>query len=829
MSGKTNVSDNNSYSYTLFDFSPEAIIVTDLDFVIVYSNPIALQIFESSFDDLSGKDFNSLLSLDGQTIFNQKIKNKLQQDPSKIISQEIEGTNGNGKTFPFEVFISRLNKDGFELNIIFLRNIDVRKKYLNELSLLRGLTTDVSNASTLYDAFEITLKNVCAHFDWDYGEVWMKSEDNQFFEYQAGWMIEESALKEFAQISCSVKLPLKEGMPHEVAKGNVLWATNISSKMGFIRFKIIKDTGLKTCVGLPIMTNKELLACMLFFSFKEKAEEENTISILSSLSNHLAVLLQKKRAEVELIEREYFIKHVVELSPSIISVHDIINNKSIYTNIELTEALGYTKEDIQNMKDNILVHMVHSEDIPKVIERNVKYQDLKDNEVVELEIRLKSKSGEIRWVNTRAKIFKRTSDGKPWITISSAIDVTNSVNDRMKLNESQKALKMLNATLEQKVEERTRELNNTALELAKREKLLSLITNNLPAYVSYIDKNYVYRFANNRYLNINFINEDITGKSITEALPEKYHKRNIPLLDMALRGEDVSFESSVTLKDGSKHHIYSTYIPDFAENGEIRGAVLLGIDMTDRIEFENRLKEQNDHLKKINHDLDNFVYIASHELKAPVTNIQGLLNVLCNILNEENKMSVDLNSICGKMNESSVKFFDTVQNLLEVNRIQRNLNEDVSEFSIAEILNDVKKDLGKMIEDTDALIKESIDSCPKIKHSKSNIKTIVYNILLNSLQFKDPNRQLFIEVSCSEPDPNHLILEFADNGTGIKKEHQNKIFQLFRRYNNSNKGSGVGLYIVRRIIEDNGGKIELESEESKGTKLKIFLKREIEV
>lgn len=822
---KLNENEDINSPYLLFDYSPEAIIVTDQDFYIIYSNPIASNVFQLSAEELVGKKFSSILTPDEESAFYEKFHHRFNSNPSTVLVDITEGIKSNGKTFSTELFISRLKDKGNNYNIIFLRNLDIRKKYIDELRLLQILTADITNAATFHDAVEITIKNVCKNLHWDYGEAWRVAEDNLNFCYETGWSIENAGLKELAKKSSTMKIPFNDGLPHTISQGEVVWNSSISSyNSGFKRADMARDSKLKTCVGVPIKTDKELLACILFFSLEEKERDEKIISILSSLSNQLSILLKKKRAEEELKDREYFINQIAAISPNIISVHDIIHHKSLYTNKELTSTLGYSHEDLLKMGDNIMTQLVHPDDLHKVIDRNSKYHALGDDESTELEVRLITKDKKIRWINTRTKIFKRTEDGKPWITVSSAIDVTESVIDKIKLKEKGEALSTLNVTLEQKVEERTRELQKIATTLKDKEELLLIIANSLPAYISYIDKNLVYRFANSHYMNLDFITEDITGKHVKEAIIEKYYVRNIPYYERALEGKNSTFETAVTLKDGSQKYLNANFISDKNEEGEVRGIIILAIDMTDRIIYENKLNERNIQLKKINRDLDTFVYIASHDLKSPISNIQGLTKLIYDILKNENKLTSELDAILDMMKQSSDKFNKTIRSLTDVSRIQRNINEDVSELHLGDILKEVKSDLAKMIDETDALIKESIQSCSKIQFSRSNIKTIIYHLLLNSLQFRDPGRKLSVEISCEETQE-YFLLKFADNGVGIKKENQEKIFQLFRRYNTTGQGTGTGLYIVRRIVEDNGGKIEVESEENKGSNFKIYLKK----
>lgn len=107
--------------------------------------------------------------------------------------------------------------------------------------------------------------------------------------------------------------------------------------------------------------------------------------------------------------------------------------------------------------------------------------------------------------------------------------------------------------------------------------------------------------------------------------------------------------------------------------------------------------------------------------------------------------------------------------------------------------------------------------------SKANFRSIVYNLLTNAIKYRAPERQAQVEIKFRE-DGKYNVLEVRDNGLGIKKEHHDKIFAMFKRMHDHVDGTGVGLYIVKRSVENAGGKIEVESEEGKGSVFKVYFK-----
>lgn len=104
------------------------------------------------------------------------------------------------------------------------------------------------------------------------------------------------------------------------------------------------------------------------------------------------------------------------------------------------------------------------------------------------------------------------------------------------------------------------------------------------------------------------------------------------------------------------------------------------------------------------------------------------------------------------------------------------------------------------------------------------MRSIVYNLLSNSLKYRSPERTLELSIS-TESTPEYVILKVEDNGLGMKKNDHAKIFYMFKRLHDHVEGTGIGLYIVKRIVENAGGKIEVESEEGKGTTFQVYFRK----
>lgn len=231
------------------------------------------------------------------------------------------------------------------------------------------------------------------------------------------------------------------------------------------------------------------------------------------------------------------------------------------------------------------------------------------------------------------------------------------------------------------------------------------------------------------------------------------------------------------------------------------------------------LEFKNEELSKLNIDLDNFIYTASHDLKAPISNIEGLLAALFSEIAERTD---HIDKIKSLTLASLDKLKRTILDLTEITKVQKESTADMETIQFEEMLEEVKLTIQDSIKQNKATIITEIDT-PEIQFSKKNLRSIIYNLVSNAVKYCSPERAPVVRVKTEKKDGS-ILFTVSDNGLGIKPENYGKLFNMFTRLHDHVEGTGIGLYIVKRIIENNGGTIEVTSTLNEGTTFSVNFK-----
>ncbi|MEL6863549.1 MAG: ATP-binding protein [Bacteroidota bacterium] len=314
-----------------------------------------------------------------------------------------------------------------------------------------------------------------------------------------------------------------------------------------------------------------------------------------------------------------------------------------------------------------------------------------------------------------------------------------------------------------------------------------------------------------------FAEKEIDGMSFSKF----YHYQ----VERAIRLGKTRFSFKGRKKGESYRIIDAVLVADLEEPEKPKG-ILFCQDTTEIFEAQEALNSKNLELQKYidsNLQLENFAYFASHDLQTPLRSIISFTQLLQRSLkgklesNEKEYMEFIVNS--GK----NMKIL--INDLLSYSRVNTD-EKQVEPFVVQELIQDLEKELSILIKEKNALL--LYDKVPfKIKADRTKMRQLLQNLLTNALKFTRPGIQPKVELQFSH-QKDYYQLAVRDNGIGIPQKYQHKIFLLFKRLhsNNEYEGTGIGLAMCKKIVEQHHGSIWLDSEENKGTTFYFTIAKE---
>jgi signal transduction histidine kinase len=325
------------------------------------------------------------------------------------------------------------------------------------------------------------------------------------------------------------------------------------------------------------------------------------------------------------------------------------------------------------------------------------------------------------------------------------------------------------------------------------------------------------------------------GRPIREALPALNGQGFEALYQRVMQGETlvfqempITFDRAHTGQDahGFFHH---TYQPWRDETGAIVGVINIGVEVTEQVlarrqvqQLNEELREANGQLMRTNVDLDNFIYSASHDLKAPISNIEGLLQLLDHLLPASARIDADIEPVLAMMQGSVERFKRTIAHLTDVTKLQLEFAQPAVAVSLAAVVEDVRQDLLPLLQETGGQLTTETEDCRPLVFSEKNLRLVVYNLLSNALKYRHPERPPRVRLTCAR-EGNRQLLHVQDNGLGMSPEQQSKLFGMFQRLHTHVEGTGIGLYMVKKIVENAGGTLTVASEPNQGTTFTVTL------
>jgi signal transduction histidine kinase len=353
----------------------------------------------------------------------------------------------------------------------------------------------------------------------------------------------------------------------------------------------------------------------------------------------------------------------------------------------------------------------------------------------------------------------------------------------------------------------------------------------------------VYEFLNPRYQQF-FPDRQLLGKPLRDALPELAdHAAYYTMRHVFDAGETVWQQALhaplARTADGVLEDRYFNYIqqPRYDEQGRIDGVLVFGFEVTELVETRQQVERLNQQLATINEeltatnqelgnsnaqltrtnvDLDTFVYTASHDLKAPITNIESILLALRDTLPPAVQQDEVVAHLLDLLDQTVTRFQFTIGQLTDISRLQLAHVGPAEPVVLAPVVEDVRLDLAPALAAAGTDLHVAVPPELVVPFSPANLRSIVYNLLSNAVKYRALDRPSRVQVH-AEQLPHAIRLTVRDNGLGMSEVQQRQLFGLFQRLHTHVEGTGVGLYITKRMLTNAGGTIQVQSQPDAGT------------
>ncbi|GAB6283350.1 MAG: hypothetical protein STSR0008_21140 [Ignavibacterium sp.] len=306
-------------------------------------------------------------------------------------------------------------------------------------------------------------------------------------------------------------------------------------------------------------------------------------------------------------------------------------------------------------------------------------------------------------------------------------------------------------------------------------------------------------------------------------------------LNQILSGKSlINIEVKRKKKDGSDIYVLLSSSPIYDSNGKITGLIAVLNDITAlkkiendlnklNLELEHRVKERTYELEIANNELESFSYSVSHDLRAPLRHIIGFIN----LLNKRNENQLDEKGkyYFNVISESAKKMENLIEDILNFSRMSR-IEMMTTEVNLQNLVYEIKNDL--ITENKDRKINWIIHPLPIVKGDSSMLRLVLFNLISNSVKFTRKNEITEIEIGHFINEDNENVFFVKDNGVGFDTKYIDKLFGVFQRQHSETEfeGTGIGLAIVRRIINRHHGKVWAESKLNEGSTFYFTLMQE---
>lgn len=506
-------------------------------------------------------------------------------------------------------------------------------------------------------------------------------------------------------------------------------------------------------------------------------DEENLIGFAGTIKD----ITEQVKLRQQMVSDEEKFRLLAENIPGAIYLcHNDETYSMIYLSHHIENITGYPPEDFLSGKMTI-TSLFHSEDKESIFDTINKCVAKKQN--FHLRYRIRHASGEWRWIDeTGVGVY---------------------LNDKLVMLEGF--------------------LSDITLQKQAEDKLRQVAEENMRFFNNPVNLNAITDFEGN--LNrmspswtelSGWTEEELKSKPFLDFIHPEDAKSTAKIFRSLTEDFKVlTFENRIIDKGGSYHWL----LWSAASDPKARIIYASAINITERKRSEHTILNAKASLETIaqklqeqNRQLDEFAHIISHNLRAPVNNIQALINLL-----DDNSAIADYKLIFEKLKNVAKNLSETMNELMDTLKVKTHPGVETTEIRFKELLDKVVQSLEGELIVAQASVTFNFNEAPAIQYSKPYLESIFQNLLTNAIKYRSPNRKPLIHFQTASVN-DHIELRAIDNGQGIDLDQfGDKLFGLHKTFHEHQEARGVGLFLIKTQIEAMGGSITAESEVDKGT------------
>lgn len=739
---------------------------------------------------------------------------------------DLYGRHKDGTEFPVDIRLSPMQTEDGILVTAVIRDISERKRVEAELRretarvrLLQAITFAANEAATIDAAVQFAVDRVCDYTGWPIGHAYAVNSLG-VLAHTAIWHLRDPQLDMFRQVTEACDFTPGIGLPGWVlATGRPAWVKDITRQPEFEGGRLAELIGVKAGFAFPILLGTEVIAVLEFFACEAVEADEQLLEVMTDVGTQLGRVVERQRAEEAQQKASEEIRDLYNNAPC--GYHSL-DMDGTFIQINDTELawLGYTRDEV--------VGKMRFSDVLTLDTRKAFWKDFASFKqrgwVRELEFELVRKDRTTFPVLLSATTIEDDA-GNYLMSRSTTFDIT----------ERKGAEQALRAN-----EERTR----------------SIIERAYDAFIAIDTEGLITEWNPQADATFGWSREETLGRSLTDTIiPQRYRKAHArglehflatgegPVLNKRIQitalhrdGHEIPVELTISPVRIGETYVFNAFIQDITERKraeeELRRAhdeleervqertrelsksnALLRREIGERKRAEEALALRAEELARSNAELEQFAYIASHDLKEPLRVVASYLQLLKE--RYESRLDSDADDFIAFAVEGAVRMQSLIDGLLAYSRVGTH-GKSFQPTNTKTVLDRALANLEAAVQESGAIVTHGV-ALPTVIADPTQLEQLFQNLIANAIKFRGDKRP---EVRiAAKRHRDEWLFSVSDNGIGIEPQYAERIFAIFQRLHRRRQypGTGIGLAICKKIVERHGGRIWVESRPAKGS------------